>query len=346
MSTRCVTLFVAASLCGFAVGGAECRGQQRPDWRTAMSFPRVDMSRLGTTRTNEVVVAMRQAVCPCGCGMKLAECLIDDPNCTHSPPAAANIVQASWDVPRVHVLTVADRLDKSIGPDCEADAANLEGLIQDSVDNRLLETEEFSEASAEWKKRLTAQNVLARIGSLKVAPHDTVLFYYSGHGGYTAKDGHLFHMPHGGVELRRSTVLAALKKHNAKLTVLISDTCFTKWPGKEPGVAARAWNERTRPLMRSLFFQSSGVVDVTSSQQDEVSMCYPVRAGSLFTGAFQRVVEANLDRNLAWPAVFQAVSDDTQMQFRFFNPNGVANGRSVQRTQTPLAFELAALDQP
>ncbi|QDT16818.1 caspase family protein [Alienimonas californiensis] len=341
MSPRIPIPILAVALCWGVPWGTECQGQERLDWQTAMTFPRVKTDHLGTTRTNDVVTRLRAEGCPCGCGMKLAQCLVDDPNCTHSPPAAKAVVDAVWATPRLHVLAIADKFDKSIGVDCAADRLLFLGLIEDSVDNRLIEVEEFSERSARWKERMTAEHVLARIGSLKVAPHDSVLFYYSGHGAYTDRAGHLFHMPHGDTKLKRSTVLAALTKHNARLTVLLSDTCYTRWTGKEPGVAARVWNERTRPLMRSLFFESTGVVDVTSSEKDEFSMVYPNRAGSLFTGSLQRVVEANLDKPLTWQAVFQAVRTDTQRQFTHFNPGGVPNGAGVQTTQTPLALQLA-----
>ncbi|MFH5802503.1 caspase family protein [Alienimonas sp. DA493] len=343
MSKRLAFLLAAASWGALGPTAAECLGQSpdRPDWRTAMAFPRVKTDHLGTTRTNEAVVKLRETACPCGCGMKLAQCLVDDPNCTHSPPAAQAIVDAIWRTPRLHVLAITDEFDKSIGVDCEADRLNVLSLVESNVDNALIEVEEFSERSAAWRERMTAEHVLARIGSLKVAPHDAVFFYYSGHGLYTDRAGHLFHMPHGNTELRRASVLAALKKHNARLTVLISDTCYTRWTGKEPAAAARVWNDRTRPLMRSLFFESTGVVDVTSSERDEFSMVYPKRSGSLFTGSLERVVEANLDRPLTWSQVFQAIRADTQRQFARYNPQGVPNGDGVQTTQTPLALSLA-----
>lgn len=63
------------------------------DWRTALTFPKVNLSDLTPSQRGEALKMLREENCPCGCGMKLAQCLIDDPTCPKSPSIGSHVVR-------------------------------------------------------------------------------------------------------------------------------------------------------------------------------------------------------------------------------------------------------------
>lgn len=323
--------------------------QQVGDWRTATSFPNLSFAGMTASQTAEAIRRLRAADCPCGCGMKIAECLIDDPTCPSSPGISRDIVAqvrqntASNENARrgkLHVIMVVDRYDEKIGEHCRADEEFIASLIEHNVAGRDCKFDLTMEDLNAGLDRITQQNVISRIQRLRINPNDTVLFYFSGHGGYTPETGQSFSMHHenGGL-MKRDVVRAAIKRLNPKLGIIISDCCYTLIKPATPGVMARHPNDRTRPLMESLFFQHSGFVDITSSKQGQVSYCLTGgRLGGVFTVAFSEMAEQQMDRQLSWSQFFSLVAEETENSFDRFHPKGdSANG---QTDQTPYAFSL------
>jgi protein-disulfide isomerase len=64
------------------------------DWQTSETLPATDLTGLTPAQKALALKVLRANGCPCGCGMKMAECRIQDPNCSYSK-ALANIVVAS-----------------------------------------------------------------------------------------------------------------------------------------------------------------------------------------------------------------------------------------------------------
>jgi len=54
------------------------------DWQTETTLPGVDFTGLAPALKQRALHAMRGYDCSCGCGMKVAECRIKDPNCAFS----------------------------------------------------------------------------------------------------------------------------------------------------------------------------------------------------------------------------------------------------------------------
>ncbi len=73
------------------LGGALLLAQ---DWNTSNSLPGVDLSKLTDAQKATVLKILRQEGCSCGCGMKLAECRVQDPACSYSTGLAAAVVDA------------------------------------------------------------------------------------------------------------------------------------------------------------------------------------------------------------------------------------------------------------
>jgi protein-disulfide isomerase len=64
------------------------------DWKTVTTLPMVDMKGLTPARANTALRIMRNYDCSCGCGMKVAQCRIEDPGCSYSKGLAAATVEA------------------------------------------------------------------------------------------------------------------------------------------------------------------------------------------------------------------------------------------------------------
>ncbi len=67
---------------GLALGGAMLLLAQ--EWQTVANLAGVDFSGLTPARKALALRALRTQDCSCGCGMKVAECRVKDPNCSFS----------------------------------------------------------------------------------------------------------------------------------------------------------------------------------------------------------------------------------------------------------------------
>ncbi len=54
------------------------------DWRTTETLGNIDLSSLTPIQKKAVLKLLREEDCSCQCGMKAAECIIKDPNCSYS----------------------------------------------------------------------------------------------------------------------------------------------------------------------------------------------------------------------------------------------------------------------
>jgi protein-disulfide isomerase len=64
------------------------------DWQTATELNGVDLSNLTAVKKTRALHALRSEECSCGCGMKIAECRVKDPNCTFSRGLSATLVDS------------------------------------------------------------------------------------------------------------------------------------------------------------------------------------------------------------------------------------------------------------
>lgn len=64
------------------------------DWKASAALPAVDLNGLTAAQKDTALKVLRTADCSCGCGMKIAECRIKDPNCYYSRGLASVIVAA------------------------------------------------------------------------------------------------------------------------------------------------------------------------------------------------------------------------------------------------------------
>ena len=66
-------------------------------WQNTEDYPRVDLSGLTPVQKHAVLRLIREQDCSCLCGLKTAECLMKDPNCSYSKQLAEIAVQGIKD---------------------------------------------------------------------------------------------------------------------------------------------------------------------------------------------------------------------------------------------------------
>ncbi len=64
------------------------------DWKTAESLPGVDFKGLSPQQKATALKVMREHDCTCQCGRKVAQCRVEDSNCSYSTKAAATAITA------------------------------------------------------------------------------------------------------------------------------------------------------------------------------------------------------------------------------------------------------------
>jgi protein-disulfide isomerase len=85
----CKTAGIFAALC--FVGACLACAQ---DWKNADALPAVDFGGLTAAQKATALKILREHDCSCGCGMKMAQCRVQDPNCSYSKGLAAAVVEA------------------------------------------------------------------------------------------------------------------------------------------------------------------------------------------------------------------------------------------------------------
>src|SRR5262245_65846261 len=121
---------------------------------------------------------------------------------------------------RLRVLIVADTESKS-GSTWKRDGENMKELLEAALQKQnLLQRATITMLTG---KDVTPEVVLEHYATLKTDATETLLFYFSGHGSIHAKRGHFLAFLRG--NLYRDELIAAMKKHNPQMIVLLTDTC-------------------------------------------------------------------------------------------------------------------------
>jgi hypothetical protein len=105
-----------------------------------------------------------------------------------------------------------------------------------------------------------------------VRPTDVLIFYYAGHGATDPRIGHFFQTSGG--DLPRSALRAAVLRQRPRLAVMLTDCCSSaarfRPPQRAPapGAPAPGAGPGVSKLMRCLFFEHRGLVDITGATYD------------------------------------------------------------------------------
>ncbi len=207
---------------------------------------------------------------------------------------------------RIHLLVVADTNDPSIGESVKADLKAVPEVFRGNVPDWQLHVETISGL---WVR---PERIVATIQRMNIQPaRDTIVFYYSGHGGYDQQAREHVLYPHRR-PLAMRAVKAALEQARPRLAVALTDTCSTFVSGP---MAAPIYPPPTRisASFKSLFLDPTGFVFVSSTKPGQEARGGP--GGGFFTFTFLEYVHTNHDRALSWSNVVANVNDAIETRY-------------------------------
>jgi len=95
-------------------------------WQTSETIGTIDLSGLSAVQKRAVLKLVREQDCSCLCGMKVAECIVKDPNCSYSKQLAAIAVQGVKDGKAlVEISKLMDSSPKAHRPKLLEDAVSV-----------------------------------------------------------------------------------------------------------------------------------------------------------------------------------------------------------------------------
>lgn len=249
---------------------------------------------------------------------------------------ACGAVCAQAGPPQLHLLMVGDTNDPQIGTSVNADLEHLGDVFTYNVPPRHLRTTELSGG------QVGAQRILAVIRSLRIeAGQDTVVFYYSGHGGYDRNASeHVFYP--GRRLLSSKEVRATLQQLNPRLIVILADTCseFRVSPVPAPAFPPAT---RVSPLFKSLFFDPSGLIVISSTKPGQLAGGNS--AGGFFTWTLLAYFLQNRTRTVTWENTLRQVNQQVAAEYADADQTAYIVTR-VPGSSGPLALDAGTDDGP
>lgn len=241
---------------------------------------------------------------------------------------------------RIHALIVADASPSCgwgrFGTYVRTDALQMTGFFKTHIPkNQLVLDSIVFLADAE----ASPESVRAALAKLRPEPNDTVVFYYTGHGGLDDRGSHF--LMNGG-KLYRDEVRAALQHMKPRLTVLLTDCCNSRSDGIAIGYRdAFKSPEVISPLCHSLLIEPSGLVDVNSSAPGESAFFSEEHKGSIFTQTAMQWFKERREQKVTWSSFMDDVSIRVNLLFRERFPQGasIAKGSAIQGDQNVYAYD-------
>lgn len=285
-----------------------------------------------------------------------------------SPAPAAAAVVAAAAAPagkprKIEVLLIADGFDTNLGPAFRASSEAMRALFQGAFPATAKSTVTVVDVGISRPLTLSElQGGLNQISSSAAVEEDrAVVCVYHAHGTQIGSSaavgrdistdpnyffGHAMGLTQENNRLvPRYNIWQTLKKKNAGLTVLLSDSCFER--ARSSGRSAALPRFAALPQdfgkqWRHLLEDFSGDVNITSSSVGELSW-YLDRG--LFTESLIGFAESST-ATLDWNQFYAEVRDDTNRYYTSERPGWISGARDAltrqrlqaQATQIPLAF--------
>lgn len=240
----------------------------------------------------------------------------------------------------LHAIIAADTNNADIGASVAVDAKAMVAALKNGLPANQLRIHVIP------ANKVTRQYLLGIVKTLVIDSRDSVLVYYSGHGGYTNNRGHHFALSNG-ERIDRSEMLRAITQPlTPRFYALITDCCASRVAGKPLVVPVPGAVDPT-VLLRNLFFRKPGSVDINSSRPEQVS--WGTDVGGAFTSSLIRHWRSNAGNAQDWSQVFSEVRNMTAQHAEDIiadeiKTNGMKNIHFVsgfpQLTQTVYSFRL------
>lgn len=247
---------------------------------------------------------------------------------------------------KLHALVVGDTSDWAQWgeylPNVQMDLLNTFVMFHNNVPESQLDLVNITLEGGEFSE--TPAGILSVIDEFNVHAGDTLVFYYTGHGG-ADDQGHYLATERG--KIYRSELKRRMVRKSAGLTVILTDSCNVRSDGRQFFAPAPDLQppRSVTPIFRSLFFEPRGLVDINSSAPNESAFFFAEKdemglyRGSLFTGTLTRYIEQWQNRRIGWSILVHDVSLAVHAEFEKNYPKGasVAKGKPRQMAQNVYA---------
>ena len=285
--------------------------------------------------------------------------------CSNVPGAHG---QQPKEAERVHFLLATDTRDasaKTLGLDLDRD--NMKKIIGDSM--KACGYQEGSKGkytiTVHDATQMSEKMVLDHYRKLKVGDNETLVFYFTGHGGFYPEKGHLLAMRNfynlgGGKQLikyatvDRKELLMAMARHNPRGIIVLSDCCASsdvpvfsaaRINPPNPAFKAKLKNQGKGEVFRDLFFRTRGVVNITAAMTGTPARGDREKGGSHFTVALAHLLrespqlfDDNGDNVVEWSEFFPRLTTLTQLESHHIVMN--KKGERFADFHTPETFLL------
>lgn len=222
-------------------------------------------------------------------------------------PRGAVVEGRDTDRARLFLVLSGDTGDPKIGDSVLVDLDRIRDLFSYHVPRDRLRIREVA------GRDLSRTALLTALGDAQVRPDkDTLVLYFSGHGGFDAVNrDHILKASRD--ETYRSDLRKAIERRRPRLTVILTDTC-SSLVARPPKVgAAPRREERLSRAFESLFFEPRGIVDLSCTRPGEEALCD--RNGGYFTNVFCNYINRYADDALAWGRLINAIDNNVARQY-------------------------------
>lgn len=239
----------------------------------------------------------------------------------------------------IYALLVIADADPSIGRAVEVDRQRMEGMLKVAGSICDVKIEQLLSSRGELK----SEPILKWLKNANPDSNDTLLVYYSGHGGMN-KNRETFFYLQDGYFFRSKLVSAMETAKKCRLKMLITDCCSdgpeTEVPAVRPPISKKA--------LQDLFLLHEGFLHITAASEGEYSWCSP-KYGGWFTRAmvdsFDDSSDLNMDGFVGWDEVLkltiEAVQKKFQQSFMYFS---AAQKKDMEnrgiKSQTPKSYSM------
>jgi hypothetical protein len=233
---------------------------------------------------------------------------------------------------QLHLIAVADTLDKNIGPACSKDLQRITETFR-SISNFL--GIQFN-ATTLWGSSFSKKNTENVISKLRPGSKDIVVFYYSGHGFRKEEEKQrfpfiklkTFHTSKKDVYANslniEKDIFDKIRRKPSRLNLVLSDCCnndiiTTNAVGTKPGKTKSSGIDWSEDNLRTLFLNDNPMSILAVSAQNGQRAASNNDFGSFFSYFFKLSIEnhcSKLQRYATWDVVLQDAQKQTTFKAR------------------------------
>lgn len=215
---------------------------------------------------------------------------------------------------KIYLLCEGDYNDDTIGEAVGITVSNMHNLFRLNLpENKLIiynHSNEWTGPDFRNSGDNVANDIMTAIRNCPAGSSDTIVFFWHCHGSFD-EGGHILWLSDDrSIAMYRSKIRRALTAKNARLTVLMTESChsFCRIPYEYRPACAPPSGD-VPPIFNSLFFNNWGVVDFNTSSPGQTSWNNNV-LGAYFTHYFCEYINTHLNNSISWKTLLDTVESN------------------------------------